>query len=497
MTAGNDPDRDALAGLSSDAGAVPAPDTGPAAVLPRTAPPPPPTGAREWRGAPPDPGSLRARIAGLRSQAELAALLDTLPDDAADELAHDWDGLWARPEQRLPPGDWRTWLLLCGRGFGKSRTLTETLRIWARDPSMRCAVVARTAADLRDCLLDGPAGILTIAPPKERPAHIASMRRLVWPNGAVATLYSAEEPDSLRGPNHTCAIADEVATWQYPEETWSNLQLTLRLGAHPRVVAATTPRPIKLLRDLIAAPSTVTTRGSTFANAAHLAPSALQEFRARYAGTRLGRQELDGELLLDTPGALWSRELLDGSRVTSPPADLVRIVVGVDPAISAEEGSDLTGIVACGRDERGHVYVLADRSVRASPAGWSSRVVALYDSLGADRVIAEANQGGAMVESVLRTVRPSLPVTLVHASRGKVTRAEPVAAMWEQGRGHLVGMHPELEDELTAFAPGPMPHSPDRADAMVWAVSSLMEAGGWSGLMDFYREAAQAVGETR
>jgi phage terminase large subunit-like protein len=406
-----------------------------------------------------------------------AQLRDALADlDAAqlEALAYDWP-TWARPEQRVPAGDWRTWLLLTGRGWGKTRTLSETVRTWAQARDARIAVVGRTSADVRDVLVEGPAGILSVHPPSERPTYLPTVRRIAWRSGAVATTYSAEEPDLLRGPSHTHAVADELAAWVRAEEAWSNLQLTLRLGVHPRIVAATTPRPIKLLRDLLTASSTVVTRGRTSDNAA-LAQSVLDEFRARYGGTRLGLQELEGEILWETPGALWSRDLLDRTRVQAAP-ELVRVVVGVDPAASANEGSDLTGIVACGRDRAGHVYVLADRSCRASPAGWAARAVALFDELRADRLVAEANQGGAMVEATLRTVRASLPIRLVHASRGKVTRAEPVAAVWEQGKAHVVGTFPDLETELCTFAPGTMERSPDRADAMVWAATELIGAG--------------------
>ena len=312
------------------------------------------------------------------------------------------------------------------------------------------------------------------------------MRRVLFRSGAMATTYSAEEGDQLRGPSHSHAIADEVAAWANADEVWANLMLGLRLGSRPRVVAATTPRPIKLLRDLMASPSTITTRGRTADNLANLAPGVVAAFYDRWGGTRLGRAELEGEVLWDVPGSLWTRELLDASRVQSPPSDLQRVVVAIDPAVSANEGSDLTGIVACGIDARKNVYILADRSVRASPAGWAARAVALFDEFKADRIVAEANQGGAMVESTIRTVRPNLPVTLVHASRGKVTRAEPASALWEQGKGHLVGLLPELEDELSSFAPGLMEHSPDRADAMVWGVTSLLEAST-TGLIEYYR----------
>ena len=429
-------------------------------------------------------GNLRDLLATLPDAARAAFLASLAPDEMV-ALLHDWP-TWARPDQRAPPGDWRTWLLVTGRGWGKTRVLSETVRAWARDPAARIAIVGRTAADCRDVLVEGPAGVLAVHPEKERPTYLPSVRRVLFKSGAMATTYSAEEADQLRGPSHSHAVADEVASWPDAEMVWANLQLTLRIGAHPRVVAATTPRPIKLLRDLMAAPTTITTRGRTADNVANLAPGVVADFYQRWGGTRLGRAELEGEVLLDTPGALWSRDVLDATRVSAAP-DLRRIVIGVDPAVSADEGSDLTGIVAAGVDDREHLYILADRSVRASPATWAARVVALYDELHADRVVCEANQGGQMVESTLRTVRADLPITLVHASRGKITRGEPVAARWEQGTAHLVRLMPELEDELTSFAPGLMEHSPDRADACVWACTSLLQPMNWEGLLAYCR----------
>lgn len=426
------------------------------------------------------------------SPAARAAFLASLTAEELTAVLFDWQGVWARPDQRLPPRDWRTWLLVTGRGWGKTRVLSETVREWAQDPAARIAIVGRTAADCRDVLVEGPAGVLAVHPEVDRPTYLPSVRRVVFRSGAIATTFSAEEADQLRGPSHSHAVADEVASWDRAEEVWSNLMLTLRLGAHPRAVAATTPRPIKLLRDLMAAPTTIVTRGRTADNIANLAPGVVADFYTRWGGTRLGRAELEGEVLWDTPGALWSREILDGTRVPSAP-DLRRIVIGVDPAVSAIEGSDLTGIVAAGSDDRGHLYILADRSVRASPATWAARVVALFDELRADRVVAEANQGGAMVESTLRTVRADLPITLVHASRGKITRAEPVAARWEQGTAHLVGLMPELEDELTSFAPGLMEHSPDRADACVWGCTSLLQSSNWEGLLAYCRAETEKV----
>jgi predicted phage terminase large subunit-like protein len=341
-------------------------------------------------------------------------------------------------------------------------------------------------------MVEGESGVLAVSPSWNRPLYEPSKRRLTFPNGAIATCYSADEPDLMRGPEHDAAAADELASWKYAEETWTNLMFGLRLGVRPQVCVTTTPRPLRIIRQLMQAPTTVTTRSTTYSNSENLAPSALAEFRARYEGTRTGRQELLAEILDDVPGALWQRDVLDRSRTKAAP-DLVRIVVGVDPAVSSHEGSDLTGIVVAGKGVDGEYYLLADRSCRMTPDGWARRAIAAFDQFQADRIIAESNQGGSMVESVLRTVRSSIPVTLVHASRGKVTRAEPIAALFEQNKAHIVGALPELEDEMCSYEPGSS-SSPDRMDAAVWALSELSAATGWSGLLEFYRREAEGRG---
>jgi phage terminase large subunit-like protein len=420
--------------------------------------------------------------------ADLRALLPTLGLEARAELfagldAHqlelvrcDWP-LWARREQLPPAGDWSTWLVLAGRGWGKTRTGAEWIRSKASElPGCRLALVARTAADARDVMVEGESGVLAVSPAGERPDFEPSKRRLTWPNGSMATLYSAEEADLLRGPQHHAAWCDELAAWSTAAETWSNLVLGLRLGAHPRALVTTTPRPIPLVRELLSSSSTVTTRGSTYDNAANLPASSLREFRARYEGTRLGRQELEGQLLDDVPGALWTRAMLDDHRVKAAP-ELVRVVVAIDPAASSGPDADETGIVAVGRSREGHLYVLRDASCRASPDGWARRAVACLDELEGDRLVAEKNQGGEMVESVIRTVRASVPLKLVHASRGKVTRAEPIAALAEQGRLHLVGTFDALEDQLCTYSPESSAKSPDRMDALVWACTELAGSG--------------------
>jgi phage terminase large subunit-like protein len=363
----------------------------------------------------------------------------------------------------------------------------------------RIALVGRTTADVRDVMVEGESGILAVSPSWNRPVYEPSKRRLTWPNGALATCYSADEPDLLRGPQHDAAACDELASWKYAQETWSNLMFGLRIGDRPQVVVSTTPRPIRILRELLQAPTTKITRGSTFDNAANLAPSALAEFRNRYEGTRIGRQELNGEVLDDVPGALWQREMLDKLRVRVAP-ELQRIVVAIDPAVTSNEGSDETGIVAAGKGPctckgktETHFFVLSDRTCRASPDGWARRAIETFDELKADRIVAEVNNGGEMVELTVRTVRRDVPYTAVHASRGKRSRAEPIAALYEQGKVHHVGGFPDLEDQLCAFAPESQDGSPDRADALVWALSSLNGASAGAGVLEFYKQAANGL----
>lgn len=383
----------------------------------------------------------------------------------------------ARPEQLAPPGAWRTWLLLAGRGFGKTRTINEWL-IEQIETCPRVALVAATFADARDTLVEGESGLYTI----HRSAIETwnrSMGEIVFVNGARAKLFSSEQPDRLRGPQHYAAICDELAAWKRARETWDMLMLGLRLGANPRVAIATTPRPIPLVRELLRDAHTVVTRGSTYANRANLAPQFFDQIVARYAGTRLGRQELDAEILDDTPGALWTLALIEATRVPQRPDLLQRIVVGVDPPAS-REGAEC-GIVVDARGDDGHGYTLADASTQGTPAEWASAVIRAFVRHRADRIIAEKNQGGEMVEHVIRSTTAeidgmlyhgaNLPITLVWASRGKQTRAEPISALYEQRRWHHVGAHPELESQMCTWVPGET--SPDRMDAHVWAATEL------------------------
>jgi phage terminase large subunit-like protein len=402
---------------------------------------------------------------------ERRTLLDELSDRQAADLLYDWR-FWARPEQVPPDGDWRCWLVLAGRGFGKTRTAAEWVRAEVEAGRRgRFGLIARTAADVRDVIVEGESGILATARPDFRPRYEPSKRRLTWPNGAIATTYSADEPDLLRGPQHDALVADELAAWKYPE-AWDMAMLGLRLGANPRVVAATTPRPTKLIRELVDAPTTHVTRGSTYDNLDNLAPAFADQIIKRYEGTRIGRQELLAEILTDMPGALWTYAMFENRK---PPPDLARVVVAIDPAATSGEDSDETGIVVAGLGVDGRGYVLGDRSCRLSPDGWARRAVAAYDEWCADRVVAEVNNGGEMVEHTIRTVRKSIPYKQIHASRGKAVRAQPVAALYEQHRVTHCEVFEDLEAQLTGWTPE-SGTSPDRLDALVWALTDLMLA---------------------
>jgi predicted phage terminase large subunit-like protein len=388
-----------------------------------------------------------------------------------DELRRtDWPAN-ARPDQLLPEGDWRTWTILAGRGWGKTRTGAEAVRAWVGRGYRRIALVAPTAADARDVMVEGESGLLNVFPNETRPLYEPSKRRITFANGAQATVYSADEPDRLRGPQHDAAWCDEIAAWRRADDAWSNLMMGLRLGRDPRVIVTTTPRPIPIIRQLVAADGTVLTRGRTLDNSANLAPQFLDEILARYQGTRLGRQELDAEILDDTPGAFWSLGLIDRTRVASAP-ELERIVVAVDPAATAGDKSDFTAIVVAGigKVDR-HVYVLEAQAVKETPEGWARRVWEAYDRHGAGRVIAEQNQGGQMIQSVLRQARPAGLVKLIAATKSKALRAEPVAHLYELGRVHHVGVHRSLEDQMTVF-PVSAEHD-DLVDALAHAVNEL------------------------
>jgi predicted phage terminase large subunit-like protein len=392
----------------------------------------------------------------------------------ASALEDDWSTK-ARPEQISPPGNWAIWLVCAGRGWGKTRTGAEWVRSQAEGCSTsRIALVAATASDARDTMIEGESGILAVCPDWNRPTYEPSKRRLTWPNGAIATAYSSEEPDRLRGPQHSGAWIDELAAFANLEATWSMLQFGVRLGRNPQQLITTTPRPLKLLKELIKRADVAVIRGSTYDNRQNLPPSFFSQIIRKYEGTRLGRQELNAELLEDIEGALWSSHVIEAAWLPKDhPLDLKRIVVAIDPAISVGENSDSTGIIVAGIGHDNHGYVLEDITGKFSPTEWAMRAIAAYKRHRADRIVAEANQGGAMVESCLRAVDANVPVKLVHASRGKITRAEPISALYEQGRVCHVGGFAELEDEMCSYEPGSAKF-PDRMDALVWALTELM-----------------------
>ena len=377
-----------------------------------------------------------------------------------------------------PEGDWFGWLLLAGRGFGKTRTANEYIRdeVFSGRHG-RIGIISETAADGRDVMVEGETGIMNISPPWFMPHYEPSKRRITWPNGAVATLFDAREPDQLRGPQFDLVVMDELAKYRYAQEVFDGMLYGLRLGGNPRWIAATTPRPTKLIKELIKDPSVHVTRGSSNDNLVNLAPSFKKYVIDRVAGTRQGRQEIDAEILEDTPGALWNKSNLDEYRVKAAPT-LKRIVVGVDPAVTSGEDANDTGIVVVGISEDNVGYVLDDFTVNGPPHVWAKKVVMAFNLHQADRVVAEVNNGGEMVEATLRTVAANLPISVVRASRGKYARAEPISALYEQGRVRHVGVLPALEDQMTQFTHDYSQYSgegasPDRVDALVWACAEL------------------------
>ena len=397
--------------------------------------------------------------------------------DAASETAilHEYATRWtfqAHPGQ-IPPKDraWFCYLMRSGRGGGKTRAGAEWVLQRVRDGYRHIALIGQTAADVRDTMVElGPSSIMKIARADERPIYEPSKRRLTFPNGANATTFSGEEPDQLRGPAHDSAWVDELAKFKYPQDTWDNMEMGLRLGDNPQVFCTTTPRPIPIIKQLVKDPTTLDVRFSTMQNAENLSPLFLKRVMDKYAGTRLGRQELEGELLDDNPFSLWQRDVIENLRVTSHPV-LIRVVVGVDPAVSSGDESAETGIIGAGIAADGQVYVLDDASLHGSPLDWARSVVRSFHRHKADRVIGEVNNGGDLVEVNLRTVDRSIPFRAVHASRGKLIRAEPIAALYEQGKVHHVGTFPQLEDQMCEWVPGEK--SPDRMDALVWAITEL------------------------
>lgn len=434
---------------------------------------------------PPIPLELARRLAALSKQEKLA-FIRSVSKSKALRIKYTW-AAWARDKQLWQveaPWRWSTWLQLAGRGFGKTRSGTQwTIEQAWDDPTGHIALVGRTVADVRDVMVGGKSGILACSPPWFRPVYEPSKRRLTWPNGCIATTYTAEKPDQLRGPQHTKAWADERAAWQY-DDAWDQLQFGLRLGALPQCIVTTTPRATKAIKDLAADPETHVTRGNTYENTANLAKKFIREIERKYAGTRLGRQEIEGAILDDNPGALWKRQWIESGRIRwGEQPEMKRVVVAVDPAVKSpdeakarrgelDESVAETGIVVVGLGIDDQGYVLADLSMQGKPLEWAEVVVQAYDLHQADLVVGEVNNGGDLVESNVRTVRKNISFEQVHATRGKQIRAEPVSSLYQQGRAHHVGTFPDMEDQLCNWEPGM--RSPDRLDANVWGFTKLM-----------------------
>lgn len=402
--------------------------------------------------------------------------LETLTKSQCEHLMYNWREFLARPNQIAPDGDWDIWMVLAGRGFGKTRIGAEWVREQIANGVRKIALVGETASDVRTVMVEGESGILNIYPPNERPRYEPSKRQITWQNGAIARLYNATEPDQLRGPQHEIAWCDELAKWDYARDAWDQLQFGLRVGNRPRQVITTTPRPKELIVSIINGKEgkVSITRGNTFDNEKNLAPAFIEKIRSRYEGTRIGRQEIEGEILADIPGALWRLEQIDSHRCRSAPDILDRIVVSVDPAVSSGETSDEHGIVVVGVSGQSG-YLLEDASLRGSPLSWARQAIVLYDKYGADGIVVEVNQGGEMVSQTLRSVRSGINIIEVRASRGKHVRAEPIAALYEQGRIHHIGSFPELESQMTLMTASGYQgdNSPDRLDSLVWGLSVL------------------------
>ena len=412
----------------------------------------------------------------LLPQGARERLLRSLPVSARAEMAFRWRG-FAHAGQEEPPGDWRIWMIRAGRGFGKTRAGAEWVSAVARThPAARIALVGATAEEVRRVMVTGASGLLAVARDDEPVKWHVHTGELTFASGATAYCYTADAPESLRGPEHHAAWCDELAKWRRGDAAWDNMLMGLRLGERPRVLVTTTPRATPLMRRLLTLPGLHETRGRTRDNP-HLPASFVAAMHEMYGDTRLGRQELDGEMIEEVAGALWSRALIEACRVPAMPGEARRVVVGVDPPAGTD--GDACGIVAVALASDDNGYVLEDASVvGASPERWAAAVAACAERHGADRVVAEVNQGGDMVRSVLQTARPGLPVKMVHATRGKVARAEPVVALYEHGRVFHAGRFAALEDELCGLVvgggyegPG---RSPDRADAAVWALTALM-----------------------
>jgi len=404
------------------------------------------------------------------SDQQVANAINSMDAEKIALLQYDWESIYARDKQILPLGGWFVWLLLAGRGFGKTRTGAETMRIW-KDNFPIIHLVGETAADARDVMIEGESGILATSPPHDRPLYEPSKRRVTWKNGTIANVFSADDPDQLRGPHCYKAWADELAKWRYPD-AWDQLVLGAQLGSNPQIVVTTTPRPTDIIRDLIEQKDTYLTTGTTFENEANLSKKFIENIVKRYEGTRLGKQELLAKILTDIEGALWTIGLIDNNRVKEIP-EMKRIVVAIDPAVTSKRSSDETGIVTCGLGVDGFGYVMGDLSGTYTPNGWAEKSVNAYHDLKADRIIGEVNNGGDMIENTLRNLDGSVSYKSVHATRGKLVRAEPIVALYEQGRIKHFGVYDGLETQMTTWNIDSTT-SPDRMDALVWGFTELM-----------------------
>ena len=422
------------------------------------------------------PNSSVAELLASLDESQRNELLAEIDEPTAKGLLHDWT-FWARPKQLLPEGNWRYWLLLAGRGFGKTRTGGEAVRAWVDRGYRRLHLIGPTASDIRNVMVLGPSGLLNCFPAHQKPNYEPSKHLITFHTGAVAETFSADEPERLRGPQCEAFWADEPCAWRFLDDAWDNLMFGFRLGDDPRGVISSTPKPSKWLKSLMDNPMTHVTRGSSYDNRANLAPAFFEDILKKYEGTRIGRQEINAEVLEDVPGALWTRKLIDATRVQASEMrwDLIaRTVIAIDPAVSANDESDETGITVACTLRSGHVVVLDDLTCRESPLGWATIVRAAYHARRADRVVAEVNNGGELVERNVRALDASIAFRAVRASRGKYTRAEPVAALYERGMVHHLGSFQQLEDQMCSFVPGSTDRSPDRLDALVWAITDLV-----------------------
>ena len=419
---------------------------------------------------------------------KVQAALGQLTKDQLEDLQHDWK-FWGRDAQFEPAGDWNVWLINAGRGFGKTRAGVEWVRSQVKAGHKRIAAVASTNSDIERVMVKGESGFLNICYKGDKdnngkliglPEWSPTKRTLTWANGAKVEFYSAEEPERLRGPQFSAAWCDELAAWNKDMATWDMLQFCLRLGKHPRVCVTTTPKPTKLIRKILKDPKTHITTGSTFDNSANLAGTYLKAVKDQYEGTRLGRQELYAEVLEEAEGALWTTDMLESAEIKHkdlPP--LNRIVVAIDPAVTANAESDMTGIIVAGVDINGVAYVLGDYTDKLSPQGWAAKAIKLYHEHQADRIVAEVNQGGDMVKHTLHGEDETVPVKMVRASRGKFARAEPISALYERGLVKHVSDPVdganlnELEQQMRVWEPLGSIGSPDRLDACVWALTDL------------------------